>query len=143
MRVSYFVENATNGGYCFNKKAELIRLVTSLGVGALRATGTPPVSVANRRVGLLKIFQWIWTRRLDKSILALTLIVFPRELDVLRTLDLSDVFKDLQVWSFPGLVFLGSIGFGFLRIVWFSSFPGKEEVDRYWIFWVLVFQGSG
>ena len=64
-----------------------------------------------------------------QSILGFNLKLVSIGSDVLRTLDLNTLFKDM-VWFFWSERFL-RIGFGFY-------FLKKEEVDRYWIF--LVFQ---
>jgi len=67
------------------------------------ATVTPPVSWANRRVGLfLKSFNGCWTRRLDSHFLALTSKLFSIGLDVLRTLDLNYFSRIWLVFSRVG-----------------------------------------
>jgi len=67
-----------------------------------------------------------------QSILGFNLKLVSIGSDVLRTLDLNTLLKDM-VWFFWSGRFL-RIGFGF-------HFLKKEEVDRYWIF--FGFSGSG
>jgi hypothetical protein len=67
-----------------------------------------------------------------QSILGFNLKLVSIGSDVLRTLDLNTLFRDM-VWFF----WSGRFGW-FLRVGFGFHFLKKEEVDRYWIF--LVFQ---
>ena len=87
------------------------------------ATVTPPVSLANRRVGFcFKIFQWIWTTAAGQSIVGVNLKLVSIGLDVLRMLDL-DVpgTLDLNYFSRILVVFVGSVAFDRINWFWFIS----------------------